>query len=98
MYCIEHGIIQKQSTNNLSLENEVRADLVGRAGGCGLIQTLCVERNTEAGLDTGAESLGVACKRRSSALEARAYSEPDAPRPRIPALLILALTKAALSR
>lgn len=45
----------------LSLEDEAGADLVGRAGGGGLVEALGIESETEGGFDARAEGLGVAC-------------------------------------
>jgi hypothetical protein len=49
---------------NLSLENDVDTDLVYGTGGADLVEALCIKRKTNAGLDTGAESLGVACTKK----------------------------------
>lgn len=68
MYCIFSSGAFNQCDNriNLSLEDEVGTDLVGGARGDVLVETLSVESETEARLNTRAEGLGVPCPNRVS--------------------------------
>ena len=70
--------------------------LMSRAGGGDIIQLLGIDSETKRTLDARAQGLGVSLK---GVLVYILYCLVDRlPRARIPALLILALTKAAESR